>query len=141
MYGFVQGLTHPSSPLRGADRIVSIFRRGRLREPGPLSGNEYLLLKNRLDVFDWIGAARITPSDIMINDRAEIAIVAAVTPNLAGVLDLSPGAGVVISHHIGKGSSTARPMLLAAGFASTTQIFGSLELRKIAWKVYIATAS
>ncbi len=100
VYGFVQGLTHPSSPLRGADRIVSIFRRGRLLEPGPLSGNEYLLLKNRLDVFDWIGAARITPSDIMISDRAEIAIVAAVTPNLAGVLDLSPGAGVVISHHM-----------------------------------------
>ncbi len=100
VYGFVQGLTHPRSPLRGADRIVSIFRQGRLRETGPLSSNEYLLLKNRLDAFDWIGAARITPSDITINDRSEIAIVAAVTPNVAGVLDLSPGAGVVISHHI-----------------------------------------
>jgi FtsX-like permease family len=64
VYGFVQGLTHPSSPLRGADRIVSIFRQGHFRELGPLSGNEYLLLKNHLDAFDWIGAARITPSDI-----------------------------------------------------------------------------
>jgi hypothetical protein len=100
VYGFVQGLTQPSSLLRGADRIVSIFRQGHHREVGPLSGNEYLLLKNRLDVFDWIGAARITPSDIMMSDHSEIAIVAAVTPNLAGVLDLPLGVGVVISHHM-----------------------------------------
>jgi ABC-type antimicrobial peptide transport system permease subunit len=91
-------LTHPRSPLRGADRIVSIFRQG--HEAGQLSHNEYQLLKNRLDAFDWIGAARIAPSDITIRDHSEIAIVAAVTPNLAGALNLPLGAGVIISNHM-----------------------------------------
>jgi hypothetical protein len=97
VYGFVQGLTHPWSPL-GADRIVSIFRQG--REAGQLSHNEYQLLKNRLDAFDWVGAARIAPSEITIGDHSEITNVAAVTPNLAGALNLPLGAGVIISNHM-----------------------------------------
>jgi hypothetical protein len=102
LYAFVQGLIHPGSAFRGADRIVSIFRQDRLREAGPLSRSEYQLLKDRPDTFDWVGAARITPSAILIGDHSEIAIVAAVTPDLADALNLPLGTGVVISEFGGR---------------------------------------
>ena len=98
VYGFLQGLTHPASPLQGSDRIVSIFREDRFREAGPLSAGEYQLLKNSSGVFDWIGAVRIKPSDIVIGAQPEIATVAAVTPNLAAALTIPLDGGVVISH-------------------------------------------
>jgi len=100
VYGFLQGLTHATSPLRGTDRIVSIFRQDRFRGAGPFSPDDYQLLKTSREAFDWIGAARIQPSDTVIGDRSEIAIVAAVTPNLAGVLQLPVDNGVVISHRL-----------------------------------------
>jgi hypothetical protein len=100
VFGFIQGLTHHSSPLRGADGVVSIFRQDRVRVAGPLSRDEYQMLKDHFDGFDWIGAARVTPSDIMIGDHSEIGIVAAVTANLAQALHLSMGVGVMISHHM-----------------------------------------
>jgi ABC-type lipoprotein release transport system permease subunit len=100
VYGFLQGLTHPASPLRGSDRIVSIFRQDRFRGAEPLSPDDYQLLKTSRGAFDWIGAVGIKPRDTMIDAHAEIAIVAAVTPNLAGALKLPLDNGVVISHRI-----------------------------------------
>ena len=100
VYGFVRGLTGPASPLASVDRIVSIFQRGTHHEAGPLSYGEYLSLKNRLNVFAWIGAARISPCTISMPGQSAIVSVAAVTSNLAGVLNLSLGKGVVISHRM-----------------------------------------
>jgi hypothetical protein len=59
VYAFVQGLTHPNSPLRDSDEIVSILEQDRSPGSGRLSRREYLLIKNAPDPFDWIGAARI----------------------------------------------------------------------------------
>jgi hypothetical protein len=98
--GFLQGLTHPASPLRGSDRIVSIFRQDRFRQAGPLSPHEYQLLKSSSREFDWIGAARIKPGDTTVGGHSQIATVAVVTPNLAGALKLPLDNGVVISHRI-----------------------------------------
>jgi ABC-type antimicrobial peptide transport system permease subunit len=100
VYGFIQGLTHPDSPLRDTEGVVSILGQDHLREAGPLSRREYQLVKHSLGTFDWIGAARITPSDITIGDHAEIAIVADLTPDLARALNLSLRGGVIISHHM-----------------------------------------
>lgn len=100
VYGFLAGLTHPDSPLGGSDRIVSVFGQDRFRAAGPLSPADYQLLKTSRGVFDWIGAVRIKPRDTMIDARAEIATVAAVTPNLAGALNLPLNHGAVISHHV-----------------------------------------
>jgi ABC-type lipoprotein release transport system permease subunit len=100
VYGFLQGLTHPASPLRGSDRIVSIFWQDRFHGAGPLSPHDYQLLKNSNGGFDWIGAARIKPSDAMIDSHIEIATVAAITPNIAKALKLPLDNGVVISHRI-----------------------------------------
>ena len=100
IYGFVQGLTHPDSPLKNTNEIVSILGQDHLHETGPLSRREYQLLKNRLDTFDWIDAARITPRDIKIGDHAEIAIIADVTPNLARALNLPLRGGVIVSYRM-----------------------------------------
>src|ERR1700691_457524 len=100
IYGFVQGLTHPGYSLEYPNRIVSIFKQDRFRAAGPLSRNEFQLLQQPVDAFDWIEAARVTPSDITINDRSEIVTVAAVMPNLAAALKLPLGNGVVLSYRI-----------------------------------------
>ena len=89
------GTTHPASPLGGSDSIVSIFRQDRFRGAGPLSADDYHNLKRVAGTFDWIGGARIKPRDTMTGAHAEIAIVAAVTPNLAAALKLPLANGVV----------------------------------------------
>jgi ABC-type lipoprotein release transport system permease subunit len=98
VYGFVQGLTHTGSSLEYADRIVSIFKQDRFRAAGPLSRDEYRLLNQRVDAFDWIEAVRITPSDVIIGDRSEIVTVTAVMPNVAAALKVPLGNGVVLSY-------------------------------------------
>ena len=100
VYGFLQGLTHPASPLRGSDRIVSIFRQDRFREAGPLSPAEYRQLGSFDGVFAWIGAVRIKPGDAVIDGDPEIATVAVVTPNVAEAMAIPLDKGVVISHRI-----------------------------------------
>ena len=112
VYGFVQGLTHPDSPLGGTDGIVSILGQDRSGESGPLSRREYRLLKNAPDPFDWIDAARISPSDITVGDHATIAIVADVTPNLAKALNLPLRGGVIISRHMWQSELGSRANLV-----------------------------
>jgi ABC-type antimicrobial peptide transport system permease subunit len=80
--------------------IVSIFSQGQFREPGPLSREQYQRIAHGAAAFDWIEAARIQPHDITIGDHAEIANIAAVMPNLAGVLNVSLRKGAVISHRL-----------------------------------------
>ncbi|UWZ85548.1 ABC transporter permease [Occallatibacter riparius] len=99
VYGFLQGLTHPDSPVRG-DRIVSIFTQDRFRAAGPLSSEEYRNLQSTKGLFDWVGAARIEPARATIDHRSGIRTVAAVTPSLAAVLAFPLNSGVVISHRI-----------------------------------------
>jgi MacB-like periplasmic core domain/FtsX-like permease family len=98
VYGFIEGLTHPASPIRDTHRIVSIFQQDRFREAGALSLDEYQQLKDNLGIFEWIGAARIRPAEAMIDGRSEIATVADVTPDLARALALPLDKGAVISH-------------------------------------------
>jgi ABC-type antimicrobial peptide transport system permease subunit len=117
VYGFVQGLTHPDSPLGGGDGIVSILGQDHSRESGPLSRREYRLLKNDSgpfdpNTFDWIDAARIRPSDITIDGRTVIAIVADVTPNLATALNLPLRDGVIISQHMWQSDLGSKPNIL-----------------------------
>jgi putative ABC transport system permease protein len=97
---FVQGLTNPRFPLKHADRVVSILGQDRFHESGQLSPAEYLQLKHTSNVFSWIGAARIVATDIAIDGHVKIAVVAAVTPNLAEALELPPGVGIIVSHHM-----------------------------------------
>jgi hypothetical protein len=98
--GFVQGLTKPVFALTYDERLVSVFEQSPLRETGPLSYQEYLSLKNRHDVFEWIGAARVSPRVMALASQGETVSAAAVTSNLAGVLNVSLCGGVVVSHRM-----------------------------------------
>lgn len=97
VYGFVQGLSHPTSPFELSDRIVSIYNRDAQHEAGPFSQSEYERLRRRPGTFDWVDAARITPSEALIGDHTEVVTTATVAPSLAGALNLRMGNGVVIS--------------------------------------------
>jgi ABC-type lipoprotein release transport system permease subunit len=96
--GVVRGMTKSDVPPGSRDGVVSIFRRDAHGEAGPLSYQEYRRL-NR-EGFEWIGAARISPSAVTLGGRSEIMSVAAVTPSLARYLNLSLNGGLVISHRI-----------------------------------------
>ena len=98
--GFVDGLTKPLFPLGSRDRLVSVFGRDAQREAGPLSKQQYLYARSRHDVFQWLGAARVSPGTITMDGQTAFVSVAAVTPNLAGVLGLPLDDGVVISRRM-----------------------------------------
>jgi len=98
--GFVDGLTKPLFPLGSRDRLVSVFGRDAQREAGPLSKQQYLYARSRHDVFQWLGAARVSPGTITMDGQTAFVSVAAVTPNLAGVFGLPLDDGVVISHRM-----------------------------------------
>jgi hypothetical protein len=100
VHGFVRGLTRPSFPLTSVDKVVSVFGRDAHRDAGPLSYQDYLSLKSHHDVFEWLGAARVSPGAIGLAGQSAIVSVAAVTSNLAGLLNLSLDSGVVISDRI-----------------------------------------
>jgi ABC-type lipoprotein release transport system permease subunit len=97
VYGFVQGLSHPTSAFGLDDRIVSIYNQNALHEAGPFSQSEYERLRRLPGTFDWVDAARITPSEALIGDHTEVVTTATVAPSLAGALNLRIGNGVVIS--------------------------------------------
>jgi ABC-type lipoprotein release transport system permease subunit len=98
--GFIRGMTRPDFRLTSVDRMVSVFRRDASREAGPLSYQDYQSLQSHLDAFEWIGAARILPRTVTFVGPSTVMSVAAVTPGLAGFLNLSLDQGVVISHRL-----------------------------------------
>jgi putative ABC transport system permease protein len=100
VHRFVLGLTKPDSPLASVHGIVSVFREGEHRSAGPLSYGEYQSLQSRLDALEWIAAARISPETVSLAGHSPIESVAAVTPRLAELLDLSLKDGIVISQSI-----------------------------------------
>lgn len=98
--GFVDGLTKPLFPLGSLNRLVSVFVLDAQHEAGPLSKQQYLYARNRHDVFQWVGAARVSLGTITMDGQTAFVSVAAVTPNLAGVFGLPLDEGVVISHRM-----------------------------------------
>ena len=97
LHGFARGLERPNFPYRSLDRVASIFGSDVDRGTGPFSYEQYVLLKQYSDAFEWVGVARISPATMVIGDKSAVMSVAAVTPNLAGVLELPLRNGVVIS--------------------------------------------
>src|SRR5580658_1279021 len=97
VFGFVQGLIDPGSPATNGGRIVSIFSQDRTNAARPLTRYQYQSLRNRHNAFVWIDAARIEPIDVDLDDVSEVAIVAAVMPDLAKALNLPENGGAVIS--------------------------------------------
>jgi len=95
--GFIRGLTVRHAPIAAKGRVVSIFGRDRYRGTGPVSYQDYLSLKGHSGEFEWIGAARVSQYAVKLAGQSEIESVAAVTPDLADLFNLSLNGGVVIS--------------------------------------------
>jgi FtsX-like permease family/MacB-like periplasmic core domain len=100
IYGFVQGLTARNIPRIATGRVVSLFGRDAHGAAGPISYEDYLSLKRQRDVFEWIGAARISQNVVTLAGPSEILPVAAVTPDLARLFKIPLDKGVVISHRV-----------------------------------------
>jgi hypothetical protein len=100
VYGFIEGLAHPRSPVGPSGQIVSIFARGRLSDAGPLSDAEYQEIRSRIAEFSWIDAVRIAPLEVAIDGHSETITVASVMPELAEALNLRLKHGVVLSDHL-----------------------------------------
>jgi ABC-type lipoprotein release transport system permease subunit len=101
--GFVHGFAKPWFPLGSLDRLVAVFGQDAQREAGPLSKQQYLYARSRHDLFQWLGAARVSPGTIAIASQTAFMPVASVTPNLAGAFGLPLDEGVVISHRMWQG--------------------------------------
>jgi ABC-type lipoprotein release transport system permease subunit len=100
VHGFARGLIARDSPLTSVDRVVSLFGWDARGEAGPVSYEDFLSVKRHVEAFEWIGAAGESQGATVVAGQSAIVSVAAVTPDLAGLLNLSLDEGVVISHRI-----------------------------------------
>lgn len=100
VFGFVQGLIHPNSKAKDEDRLVSIFSQDETRPAGPLTRQQFQLLRSHPDAFDWIDGARITPEKVNLGGGSQIAIVGAVMPNLANALGLPQDRGAILGRRM-----------------------------------------
>jgi ABC-type antimicrobial peptide transport system permease subunit len=100
VFGFVQGLLRPNFPAKSEGRIVSIFARDKTHIAGPLTRLQFQLLRSHADTLVWMDGARIAPENVELGGESEIAMVAAVMPNLATDLGLLQDRGAIISHRM-----------------------------------------
>ena len=100
VFGFVQGLIHPSFPAKDEGRIISIFAQDKTHPAGPLTRYQFQLLRSHPGAFVWIDGARIAPANVDLGGGSEIAIVAAVMPDLANAVRLPQNGGVMISRRM-----------------------------------------
>ena len=109
IYGFAPGLPTHESPLTAVDRFVSFFGSDVQRQAGTISFEDYLLIKKQVGAFEWIGAARVSQRSITISGRSPVMSVAAITSDLADLLDLTLVEGVAISHRTWQSEFGERP--------------------------------
>ncbi len=98
--GFVRGLVTRDLPIPGIDRVVSVFGRDAQDAFSPLNYEAYQSLQTETSVFEMVGAARISRGTVTIDGRSSVMSVAAITPGLADLFQLSPNRGVVVNHRI-----------------------------------------
>jgi hypothetical protein len=100
VHGFVRGLMSRDLPLPAADTVVSVFAWGGARQPGPVSHEEFLSLRTRRDIFEKLGAARESEAQVVVADVWSVMSVAAISPELADIIELPAGRGIVVSHRL-----------------------------------------
>ena len=98
--GFVRGLVTRDVPIERVDRIASIFARDAQDAFGPVSYDEYVSVRAYADAFATMGVARERPAAAVVNGRASVRLVAAITSDLANLFQLPLQDGVVISHRL-----------------------------------------
>jgi putative ABC transport system permease protein len=106
--GFVRGSLVRNLPVPGIDSIVSLFARDSQDAFGPVSYEGYLSLQAQRDAFEFVGAARESQATVVAGGRRSVLSVAAITPELAALLQLSLDDGVAISHRVWQVEFAAR---------------------------------
>ena len=107
--GFVRGLVTRDLPLPGIDAAVSLFARDAEDAFGPMSYDAYLSIKAAHEPFALLGAVRESQSSVAATGRSSVMAVAAVTPDVANLLNLPLADGVVISHRAWREDFGGRP--------------------------------
>jgi putative ABC transport system permease protein len=120
VFGFIRGLVTHEIPLPDSDRLVSLFARDTRGALGPVSYERYLSLKARGEPFQSVGAARETRDTVVAGGRSLTLSVAAVTPELAALLQLPLADGIVVSrrtwqNELGGGPAIRGQVLRVAG--------------------------
>lgn len=112
VFGFIRGSVGRPLQLADGHAIVSVFARSSDGSLRPTSYKEYVSLKAQPDVFRSLGAARESQSSVGlgVGGRTSIMSIAAVTPELADLLDLPLNDGVVISHRVWRPEFGSWPM-------------------------------
>ncbi|HSC28693.1 MAG TPA: ABC transporter permease, partial [Vicinamibacterales bacterium] len=98
--GFIRGSVDRGVPLSDVEGAVSLFARGSGDTFGPVSYDDYLLLKAQLSELELLGAVRELHRHVDIDGRSSIMAVAAVTREVAELLNLSLDDGVVVSDRV-----------------------------------------
>jgi hypothetical protein len=117
VYGFVRGLVTPDLPVAGIDTVVSVFTRDAHGTLAAVSFETYLSLRTGVDVFESLGAARESRVPIAVDGRTSTMTVAAITTELADLLQLRwPAASS--SAIVCGGTTSATGQSATSGFAS-----------------------
>lgn len=98
--GYIRGSATPDVPLSGIDAVVSLFARDDRGALGPISYARYSSIKSEHGVFELLGAARESQTSVIVGERSLVMSVAAVTPDIADLLQLSLRDGAVISDRV-----------------------------------------
>src|SRR4029453_7199253 len=88
----------------------------------------YQSLRTETSVFEVLGAARISKSTVTMDGRSSVMSVAAITPELAHLFELSPTSGIVVSHRIWQsefGRSTSSRDRLISIDETTARVAGA----------------
>ena len=86
--GFVRGLVTRDLSIAAVDRVVSVFARDAQDGFSPVSYEAYRSLRTETGVFELLGAARVSRSSVSVDGRSSVMSVAAITPELAALLEL-----------------------------------------------------
>lgn len=100
VHGFANGLNRRQSPLTTQDRVVSFFHRDAQRSAAAFSYDDFLSLKNRPELFEWIGAVRETRASLVHHGQSVVVSVASATPEIAALFNFSLRDGSVISYRL-----------------------------------------
>ena len=96
--GFTRGLLTTDLPIFAIERVVTIFATDDAGASGPVSFDVFTALKNRLDLFESLGAIRESQARVTIGQRSALMAVAAYTADVTTILPLPSRVGATLSH-------------------------------------------
>jgi ABC-type lipoprotein release transport system permease subunit len=124
--GFVRGLM--PVPKYASDDVVSIFRNDSSRRDAPVSYED--LQRIRPSDLEWLGIARVEQRAAKVGKRSAVLAVAAVSPEVASLLQLSFKGGALAGLPVNQGETVqiGDEQFVAAGVAPEEGIYRDLPV-------------